>query len=81
MQWRSMYSPLPFFDNITYRTCAVLTGPAAVTNIARAKLARREANILADVHIGKETIAQIITSEIRAIIMEARLVIPGKALH
>ena len=33
------------------------------------------ANILADIHTGMETIAQIITSEIIAIIMEARSVI------
>ncbi len=43
--------------------------------IARPKLARREANILADIHTGMETIAQTITREIIAIIMEARSVI------
>ena len=47
----------------------------SVTTIARPKLARREANILADIHTGMETIAQTITREIIAIIMEARYTI------
>jgi len=33
--------------------------------MARPKLARRDKNILADIHTGIETIAQIITSEVK----------------
>jgi hypothetical protein len=40
--------------------------------MARPKLARREKNILADIHTGMETIAQIIKSEVTAMIIEAR---------
>jgi hypothetical protein len=43
--------------------------------MARPKLARRDKNILADIHTGMETIAQIITNEVIAIIIEARSII------
>jgi hypothetical protein len=55
------------------RTSAYTIGPAAVTNIARPNLARPEVNIFADIHTGMETIAQIKTSEIIAIITKANI--------
>jgi ethanolamine utilization cobalamin adenosyltransferase len=57
------------------RTTAYTIGPTAVTNMTRPKLARRDKNILADIHTGMETIAQIITSEVIAIIIEAKSII------